>query len=202
MQKVRVTNTHNLDAKSLAALSGLDGASIIDLPLDRARRQLLSVPEVRDVSFMRRWPSTVVIQVQERLPFALWSVNGRDYAVDEEGFVLSSGAPSGPSPRVIEPGSTRILGPGDRVHPDALALAGRIFRESPVFLGQSVKELEYKVDFGLTAVFASGMRVTFGDERSYDYKVAVLNSLLNQLSAKGITPRNVDLRFGERVTYD
>ncbi len=46
------------------------------------------------------------------------------------------------------------------------------------------------------------MRVTFGDDRAYDYKVAVLSTLLTQLSAKGRTPQAVDLRFGERVTYE
>jgi hypothetical protein len=47
------------------------------------------------------------------------------------------------------------------------------------------------------------MRVTFGDERAYEYKVAVLSSLLDHLASnKQRPPRSVDLRFGERVTYD
>jgi hypothetical protein len=94
------------------------------------------------------------------------------------------------------------MGPGDRVHPDALALAARIHEESPRFLNQTVQLLEYRPGIGVTAVFSSGMRVTFGDQRSYDYKVAVLTKLLDQLSARGTAPRTVDLRFGERVTYE
>src|SRR5690606_16376876 len=81
VRTVRVSNTHNLDAAGVANLSGLEGASIFSLPLDRARQRLLSVPEIKDVSFTRRWPSTVVIEVEERAPFAFWSVNGRDYVV-------------------------------------------------------------------------------------------------------------------------
>jgi hypothetical protein len=89
------------------------------------------------------------------------------------------------------------------VHPDAIALAMRIFKESPAFLGQRVQKLEYRPDIGVTAVFPNNMRVTFGDERAYEYKVAVLNALLDQLAAaKQRPPRTVDLRFGERVTYD
>jgi hypothetical protein len=94
------------------------------------------------------------------------------------------------------------MGAGDRVHPDAIALALRIQSESPRFLGQSVNELEYRAGVGVTAVLANGLRVTFGDERSYEYKVAVLAKLLDQLSAQGVKPRAVDLRFGERVTYE
>ena len=33
-------------------------------------------------------------------------------------------------------------------------------------------------------------------------KVAVLAKLLDQLSAQGVKPRAIDLRFGERVTYE
>ena len=55
---------------------------------------------------------------------------------------------------------------------------------------------------GVTAVFRGGMRVTFGDERSYEYKVAVLAELLGNLTLQGVTPEMVDLRFGERVTYE
>jgi hypothetical protein len=89
------------------------------------------------------------------------------------------------------------------VHPDAIALAERIFKESPKFANQGVDRLEYRPDIGVTAVFQNGMRVTFGDERSYDYKVSVLSSILDKLaSAKQRPPRDVDLRFGERVTYD
>jgi hypothetical protein len=88
------------------------------------------------------------------------------------------------------------------VHPDAIALAQRIFKESPRFLGEDVELLEYRAEVGVTAVFHDGMRVTFGDERSYEYKVAVLAELLDQLSLQGKTPEVVDLRFGARVTYE
>jgi cell division septal protein FtsQ len=141
------------------------------------------------------------LHVKERVPVAFWSTGGRDYVVDQEGVVLAAGVPSGPAPRIVEPGD-RVMGAGDRVHPDAIALAGRIMRESPRFLGQSIHELEYRAGIGVTAIFENGLRVTFGDERSYEYKVAVLSRLLDQLSAKGPPPRSIDLRFGERVTYE
>jgi hypothetical protein len=116
--------------------------------------------------------------------------------------VLGGGAPDGPAPSIVETGNDRILNIGDRVHPDAIALAQRIFKESPRFLGQDVELLEYRAQVGVTAVFHGGMRVTFGDERSYEYKVAVLAELLGELSLQGKTPESVDLRFGARVAYE
>jgi cell division protein FtsQ len=202
VDEVRVQGTQSLDQASLIEISGLEGSSMLRLPLNDAREALLAIPQVRSVSFKREWPSGVTIKIDERLPAAFWSVGGRDYVVDDEGVVLAGGAPNGPAPRIVEVGDARTMSTGDRVHPDAIALAKRIFKESPRFLGESVELLEYRPEVGVTVVFHGGMRVTFGDERSYEYKVAVLAELLDNLSVQGKAPKAVDLRFGERVTYE
>lgn len=202
VRDVRVEGTQSLDQASLVAISGLEGKSMLSLPLAKAREQLLAIPAVKSATITRNWPNHVTITVEERVPVAFWSVGGHDYPVDEDGVVLSSGAPDGPAPRIVEVGNNRVIAPGDRVHPDAIALARRIMTESPRFLGESVQQLEYEADVGVTVVFDRGMRVTFGDERSYEYKIAVLSALLDDLTAQGYTPKSVDLRFGERVTYE
>ena len=202
VEKIDVAGTQNLDQDSLAAISGLQGKSMLRLPVNEATKALESLPAVKTATLERHWPNRVTITVQERVPVAFWSIGGHDYPVDQDGVVLSSGAPDGPAPRIVEQGNDRIMSPGDRVHPDAIALAQKIMDEAPTALGQNIKELDYQADVGVTAVFRGGMRVTFGDERSYDYKVAVLSALLNDLTAKGYTPKSVDLRFGGRVTYE
>jgi cell division septal protein FtsQ len=202
VQKIQIEGTESLDQASLIGISGLKGQSQFGLPIDSARARLLALPQVKSVSIERNWPNGVTISIEERVPAAFWSVAGQDYVVSADGYVLSGGAPDGPAPRIVEVGNDRALAVGDRVHPDAIALAQRIFTESPKFLGESVEQLEYRADVGVTAVFDGGLRVTFGDERSYEYKVAVLAELLNKLSVQGKTPSTVDLRFGERVTYE
>jgi cell division protein FtsQ len=203
VQDIEVIGAQTLDTQEIGLVTGLKDQSMLMLDVDSAYKNVLALPQVKSVSLERHWPNAVTLNITEREPAALWSVGGRDYAVAADGTVLAGGAPSGPAPHVVEPGSNRVMGLGDRVHPDAIALAMRVFKESPSFIGQGVKQLEYRPDIGVTAVFQNGMRVTFGDERAYEYKVAVLSTLLDQLaSSKQRPPRNVDLRFGERVTYD
>lgn len=199
---IRVEGAIRLDKASLAQISGLYGSSMLTLSEGDAQRRLLAIPDVRAAGISREWPDTVVITVHERTPVAFWSVAGHDFPVDQDGVVLSAGAPDGPAPRIVEVTPGRVLAPGDRVHPDAIAFAQRIMAESPQFLDARVSELEYKADVGVTVIFEGGLRVTFGDDRSYDYKVAVLSQLLQQLADKNIQPSAVDLRFGERVTYE
>jgi cell division protein FtsQ len=202
VQKVRVAGAETLDTQALADISGLKDQSMLRLDLKGAKKRLLAIPQVKTVEFSRDWPNTVTVHVAEREPWGFWSVGGKDYPIDIDGVVLAAGAPSKASTRIVEPDTVRVMGPGDRVDPDAVALADRIFRESPTVLGRSVSELEYKAGVGVTAIFTNGMRVTFGDDRAYDYKMAVLSTLLGQLKDKGKTPHAVDLRFGERVTYE
>ena len=202
VDQITIKGAETLDQQALVDISGLQQQSMLRLPLGQARENLKALPQVKSVRFEREWPDGIVIKIEERVPYAFWSVGGREYIVDVEGVVLAAGAPDGPAPRIVEPDSPRIMGPGDRVHPDALALAARIASESPRFLGQSVQVLEYRPGIGVTAVFGNGMRVTFGDERAYEYKVSVLSKLLDQLSARGAKARAIDLRFGERVTYE
>ncbi len=202
IQDVRIQGAESLDRVSLIEISGLEGRSMFGLPVNGARARLMALPQVESVVIERNWPDGVTIVIEERQPAAFWSVGGHDYVVSADGYVLGGGAPDGPAPRIVEVGSERTLNLGDLVHQDAIALAQRIFKESPQFLGESVEVLEYRFGVGVTAVFHGGMRVTFGDERSYEYKVAVLAELLDELSREGKAPEMVDLRFGERVTYE
>jgi cell division protein FtsQ len=202
VQEVKIEGAQSLDHASLVEISGLTGSSMLTLPEDEASRRLTAVSLIRSVDIRREWPNTVVIAVEERAPVAFWSVGGHDYAVDIDGVVLDAGVPDGPAPRIVEVTPGRVLNTGDRVHPDAIAFARRIIAESPRFLDTSVAELEYEAGIGVTVIFEGGLRVTFGDERSYEYKIAVLSELLLELSNQGIQPSAVDLRFGQRVTYE
>jgi cell division protein FtsQ len=202
VQEVRIEGARSLDHASLVEISGLQGRNMLALSDEGARRRLMAIPAIRSVQFEREWPNVVVLTIEERVPIAFWYAAGHDFPVDQEGVVLDAGTPDGPAPRIVEVTPGRVLAPGDRVHPDAIAFAQRIMAESPRFLEANVAELEYEAGVGVTVIFEGGLRVTFGDDRSYDYKIAVLSQLLLELENEGIQPHAVDLRFGERVTYE
>lgn len=202
VQQVEVEGTHSLSQDAIVEASGIQGASMFRLPREEATERLLAIPSVRDVSFARSWPNSLTITVEERQPAVLWSLNGRDYLVDAEGIVLGEAPAPGELPRVLDVTPDLTLDTGDRVQPDAVAFARRIVAESPGMLAENVMTMEYSAGIGVTVTFQDGLRVTFGDERSYDYKMAVLSQLLDQLDAQGVHPQAVDLRFGERVTYE
>src|ERR671918_2290157 len=91
VQSVNIEGASALSDKELAIVSGLQGASLLNPPVEDARARLLQIPQVREVSFRRDLPRGLTIRVEERLPAAFWSVGEIDYLVDAEGMVLGVG---------------------------------------------------------------------------------------------------------------
>ena len=52
------------------------------------RSELLEFPYVRDARVSRRYPDTLVVDIVERTPAALWQGEDRLFLIDEEGVVL------------------------------------------------------------------------------------------------------------------
>ena len=77
-----------------------------------------------------------------------------------------------------------------------------------VGLNLYVQTLVYREDAGLTAVlYGPRLRdrrlwVTFGDARDYDYKIAALYVLLEQARDEDLLVTSVDLRFGDRLSFN
>ncbi len=94
-----------------AALSARS-PSMLDVDLDDVRTRLLALPWVKDASVGRRLPDTLVINVTERKPAAVWQYHHRLAVVDAEGKVLDTRTPKKfvHLPLVIGPGANREAG--------------------------------------------------------------------------------------------
>ena len=58
------------------------------IDLDATRARLLQFGWIREARVSRRWPDTLVIDVEERRPSAIWQNEGRLSLIDAEGVVL------------------------------------------------------------------------------------------------------------------
>lgn len=68
------------------------GAPILTFDLDAARRRVEALAWVHRASVERILPNTVLLNVEERQPAALWQHNGKFALIDDEGeVILNSG---------------------------------------------------------------------------------------------------------------
>lgn len=204
---VEVTGASRLSAQEVRAAAGLDGARTFGLDLESARTRVAALPGVRAVTIGRRGRSTVVIDVQERRPWGAWRIDGADVVIDDEGYVLDGQAAPAGAPTIVEVNAQRAINVGDRLDPGAVEAAVRLTRESDKTLGRKVIALLYRRESGLTVVLSGAdagdppLWATFGDARDYDYKVAALDVLTAQAREAEVPVGTVDLRFGDRLSF-
>lgn len=90
VKAVQVEGQHHLkEAEIAAALGPRDGVSIFTFDTDAARERLKRNGWVAEARVMRLLPSTLVVELEERTPFALWREGGKLVAIDRSGKVLS-----------------------------------------------------------------------------------------------------------------
>ena len=90
VKAVQVEGQHHLrEAEIAAALGPRDGVSIFVFDTDAARERLKHNGWVAEARVMRLLPSALVVELEERTPFALWREGGKLAAIDASGKVLS-----------------------------------------------------------------------------------------------------------------
>ena len=207
VSEVRISGASGVPPSDIRAAANIDGDSVFGLDLQGAERRVAALPMVRSAHVTKHGYNGVAITIEERTVWGSWQMNGVNVPIDVDGYVMSGTAPAG-SPVIIEVTPQRVLNAGDRLDGGTIAVADRLMKEARADFGRRVAPLAYSQSAGLTAVLASDeiegpdVWVTFGDSRDYDYKVAALYALLDRAKQEAWTLRSVDLRFGDRLSFN
>ncbi len=200
VQEIEVGGAATVNAADVEAVAGLNGASLLTADLSAAESRIEDLPMVKAATVTRAWPQTVRIAIVERTPWAVWQAGSRAYTVDEEGVVLVGDAPDG-APVISVLGADVRLEPGQIVDQDAVALARSLTERVPAELALNVATFEWSGDRGLTITTDSGYSVVLGDSQDMDYKLAVWREIEANLGRENMTGHVLDLRFGDRPSF-
>jgi cell division protein FtsQ len=89
VQRIIVRGTARLSANDVITLAGdLRGENILRLSLDSTRNQIMTSSWVGDAAITRVLPSTIEIEITERLPMAVGRLGSRLVLVDRSGVVI------------------------------------------------------------------------------------------------------------------
>jgi hypothetical protein len=208
VSNVEVAGANEVPAQDIAQAAGIKGDSIFSLDLAAAEARVEEIPKVFDATVEKHGWTSVTITVEERSAWGSWQIDGVRVPIDIDGYVLDGPpAPDG-SPVILEVDPERVLNKGDRIDPGAVQLAARLVDEAETAFGRRVLVLAYRQESGLTVALSSPdidgkpVWVTFGDSRDYDYKIASLYVLLEQAKERDLALGAVDLRFGDRLSFN
>jgi cell division protein FtsQ len=94
VRQIDVHGTNRLTASSVEALVGdLRQENILLADLDQYQRHLLGSPWIADATLHRELPSTVVVDITERVPMVFAHLNDRLYLVDSTGKIIDERGP-------------------------------------------------------------------------------------------------------------
>ncbi len=177
------------------------GRSLLAVDLDAAIADLSSRPWVARAAARRIVPDTIAVQVEPRSPVALAKRDDELWTVDQDGLWLAPYTGGAGAPRYV------VLDPSGAPSPEEAVVRGarllaRLKAEDPELLAR-VSEVEVLSE-GFAVVDAPArLRLLLGDddlrpERAFARWRAFL-ALAPELSRHGLLPREVDLRFENRI---
>ncbi len=201
VQNVEVVGTATVSPQQVEQLAGLNGESLFRLDFSAAQERIQYLPMVKSVQIERHWPQTVRIEVTERAPWGYWQAGQDRYVIDSDGVVLQDVQPPDGAPVIRDLSNPGRLVPGDHVDADAVALTRSLVEALPQQLDLNIAGLDYSQATGLTLTTDAGYRVVVGDSQNMQYKLAVWQEIEKQLGRDTMTGHVLDLRFGDRPSF-
>ncbi len=138
-------------------------------------------------------PTSCEIVITERVPVLVWQAAEAKYWVDREGYVFTARAER-PDLPVVQ-GSLPAEGGAHSMAAIQQGLAAL------ATVGVPTAALEYTPERGLIWTDPEGRRVAFGAGSDMASRWQMYQVLIEHLTAQGITPKAVDVRFPGAATY-
>ncbi|MBI1885089.1 MAG: FtsQ-type POTRA domain-containing protein [Chloroflexi bacterium] len=202
VQEVQVVGAKHVDPQQVLALADLEGASILNPPLDRAERRITRLPLVKEVEASRVFPNKVRLTITERKPWGYWQVGEKPYVIDADGVVLEGIVPKDGGLTIVDLSERREeFIAGDRVNLEVLELARKLAKAVPRDFQLAVDRFEYTNESGLAIITSAGHRVVMGDSQNLTFKLSVWQALEQRLGREAMTGHVLDLRFGDRPSF-
>jgi cell division protein FtsQ len=213
VRRVVVRGTGHTDQASVVAAAQLDRRPMIDVDSASTRRRLMALPWVGQVRVRRHWPTTVTIDIVERVPFAQTAtIAGPAAVVDADGRVLAVGgdaarildAERGPLPSLAGVLSVAVAGATLPPSAASLLLVLKALEASPLPPSANragaapftVATVARGADGSVRVSLVPGpVSADFGGTDELDAKLAALRSVLTQLAGAPPTgPTTIDVR--------
>lgn len=204
---IQVTGAHHVATAAVADRSGLRGRPIFSASAAEARRLLLALPAVRDVTVALAFPDQARIVVTERMPVGRWILGPAEWFVDADGVLFGSVDPAAaPSLRITDDRDATRLCAGSTggrcVDPALLAAALRLAAIAPAELRADVRAPEVRIDrtaTGLLLRTGSGWEIRFGGPEDLERKLDLARSFLRDNPKRRLD--YLDVRSPERIVF-
>lgn len=174
--------------------AGIDGYSIFWVNALQAAQRIEQLPYVKHAEVRAALPNRVRIKVEERVPVAIWHVNGQDQWVDVEGVTMPVADQNIGLPVFTDLDGSSVRTDGG-IEPPLVRSVDALRRSLP-----EVNEFAYDRFNGLQFRLSSGTAVLLGKPEGLARRVEELLVLQGSLASLGQMPLEIDWRFEDGYT--
>lgn len=208
VQKVDISGTKFSDPYQI--INGLDVMDQPLLTLDRKQIRLnilASYPEVKDAIVKPEFPNKLNVQIIERVPIAEWHQDGEVVWIDSDGYSFQPTTQNASLPIVDALSPAPI--PGEIEGQDLIGARPYIFPQ----LASAIQTVARMLPEGTTITYTAedglswidplgGWQVLYGKtDGNNDEKMAVYNTLVDDLTQKGIVPTVISVEYPSNPSY-
>jgi hypothetical protein len=192
-------------AEEIFTAAGIAGYHILWVDPKVVEERVKASPSLDDAQVVVQWPARVVILVQEREPSLVWEQEGRQYWIDVNGNLMLARQDIPELLQVVNEGQTipfRCPGaPG--CAEDAITIDPAVVQGA-----QQLKTLRPELDVlyydsvrGLSFQDERGWRGYFGLGTDMNVKLVEYETLIENLTARGIHPATIDVSSPDAPYY-
>ncbi|MDD4345876.1 MAG: cell division protein FtsQ/DivIB [Desulfitobacteriaceae bacterium] len=185
IQEIKVNGLSNIPEAEIQKFAGqVQGQNIFLFEKSVLSRRIKLQPLVLEVSFQRKLPRTLIIQISERTPAALILVSKGLIEVDSEGVFLRrlESWPSKDNPVIGGIELPESAGPGQNISNPALTSTLLLLSQAPSDLLPLIGEVHINTIEQITLYLTSGVEVRLGKADDWQAKLAALFQLINDES--------------------
>ena len=187
---IRVEGTNRLPQAQILKWANIpSGQSIFQVNLRRIAQRISSNLLIKRAEVKRILPSTVLIRIEERMPFVYLSQKNSLYEVDDEGVILGKGKKISDLPMIV--------GSGWSSRPEKIKLAVRILHTAEE-LGLSFSKIEMNNKGAMVGCLKNGPMIYLGERPHLAY-LSYLPLVLAARGRKGRDIKYVDIRFRDQI---
>jgi len=205
VRRIEIGGLNYITAEEIFSRSGIAGFHVLWVEPDVIESRIEESTSIESVDVVVRWPSRILIFVQEREPSLVWIEDGSEYWVDVNGNLMIKRGDAANVVRVINEGETipfRCPGPGcddeDTISIDPDVVSGA---QQLKTLRANIDILYYSQPQGLSFDDDRGWRAYFGSGLDMDTKLIVYERIVADLLADGEDITYVDVSNPEAPYY-
>ncbi|MGD8584123.1 MAG: FtsQ-type POTRA domain-containing protein [Chloroflexota bacterium] len=188
LNAIPVEGARAFSASEIVANSGLANVHIFAADPNEAARRIGEMPGILSAEVSLEWPNLVTIRVAESEPVALWKQNGRTFWIDDAGQLIPA--------RTNVPGLLLIESEVDKEAADDYFVADDVLAGALQLreLRNNIDRLYYEPGNGLSYQDGRGWRAYFGSGLKMEQKLAVYETVVEDLLSRSVNPEYISVR--------